>query len=80
MSNADRDADSVAVGSPNNARAYKVIIIGKSGVGKTTLLWRFLRGYFKQDLRGAVLDKEIKELRVSDDTGIELELWDTASK
>ncbi len=77
MSNAD---STVAVGSPNNTRAYKVIIIGKSGVGKTTLLWRFLRGYFKQDLHGAVLDKEIKELRVSEDTGIELELWDTASK
>lgn len=57
---------------------YKIMIIGKCGVGKTSLLWRFLYREFKDDLRGTIIDKETKRVEVKN-THIELELWDTAS-
>ncbi len=58
---------------------YKIMIIGKCGVGKTSLLWRFLYKEFKDDLRGTIIDKETKRINVKD-THIDLELWDTASQ
>lgn len=57
---------------------YKVMIIGRSGVGKTSLLWRYLYNEFKEDLRGTIIDKETKKIEVSG-KDLELELWDTAS-
>lgn len=56
---------------------YKIMIIGKCGVGKTSLLWRFLYREFKDDLRGTIIDKETKRVDVKN-THIDLELWDTA--
>ena len=57
---------------------YKVMIIGCCGVGKTTLLWRYLHNEFK-DLRGTIIDKENKKVSVNG-RSIELEIWDTAGK
>ena len=57
---------------------YKVMIIGQCGVGKTTLLWRYLYNEFK-DLRGTIVDKENKKVSVNG-RSLELEFWDTASK
>lgn len=57
---------------------YKIMIIGKSGVGKTSLLWRYLYNEFK-DLRGTIVDKETKTCSVGE-KDVDLELWDTASK
>lgn len=63
------------------AGAYKILILGKCGVGKTTLLWRFLHGEFNDRLDGDVLvDQERKEITMEDGTTVELEIWDTASK
>lgn len=57
---------------------YKVMIIGRCGVGKTSLLWRYLYNEFKEDLRGTIVDKETKKVHISG-KDLELELWDTAS-
>jgi small GTP-binding protein len=55
---------------------YKVMIIGRCGVGKTSLLWRYLYNEFK-DLRGTIVDKETKKVNANG-RDLELELWDTA--
>ena len=57
---------------------YKIMIIGRCGVGKTSLLWRYLYNEFKEDLRGTIIDKETKKVNVNG-KDLELELWDTAS-
>ena len=60
---------------------YKIMIIGKCGVGKTSLLWRFLYREFKEDLRGTIIDKETKRIKVKNSSAhIDMELWDTASE
>ena len=59
-------------------QTYKIMIIGKSGVGKTSLLWRFLHNEFK-DLRGTIIDVEQKKMKVKDGTSVVLALMDTAS-
>ena len=56
---------------------YKVIL-GRCGVGKTTLLWRYLYNEVK-DLRGTIVDKENRTVSVNG-RGLELEFWDTAGK
>ena len=68
------------IGAPASIfpHTYKVMIIGRYGVGKTTLLWRYLYNEFK-DLRGTIVDKETKKVKL-DGRDLDLELWDTASK
>ena len=75
------DHGSAGLATPSSSffpPVYKIMIIGKCGVGKTSLLWRFLYKEFKDDLRGTIIDKETKRVSVKN-MHIDLELWDTAS-
>ena len=76
----DREERMNVIGAPASIfpHTYKVMIIGRCGVGKTTLLWRYLYNEFK-DLRGTIVDKETKTVKL-DGRDLDLELWDTASK
>ena len=57
---------------------YKIMIIGRYGIGKTSLLWRYLYNEFKEDHRGTIIDKETMKVNVIG-KDLELELWDAAS-
>ena len=54
------------------------MILGSCGVGKTTLLGRYLYNEFKT-LRGTIVDKENKTVSVNR-RSLELEFWDTAGE
>lgn len=56
--------------------AYKVVIIGPAGVGKTSILVRYMFNEFKQPF-SRVIGEERKEVTTDGET-ITLELWDTA--
>lgn len=57
---------------------YKVVVVGKYGVGKTSLLWRYLHGDFHSaGTRVTIVDVQKKRV-TCDDKEVELELWDTA--
>ena len=59
---------------------YKIIILGKTSVGKSSILNRFIKGTFSEisitTINDFYLDKEI-EVR---GTPMKLEIWDTAGK
>ena len=57
---------------------YKVVMVGDSGAGKTSLLLRFSDKIFNSDYRITIgVDFKTKTLNV-DDRHIKLQIWDTA--
>jgi Ras-related protein Rab-7A len=58
----------------------KVIILGDSGVGKTSLMQQFVNGKFSQQYKATIgADFLTKEL-VLDDKTVTMQLWDTAGQ
>lgn len=58
--------------------AFQVIIIGDSGVGKTSILLRFVKDTFYDDVSDAgYVSDFVKEVDVSG-RNVKLHVWDTA--
>ena len=56
--------------------AYKICIFGETGVGKTTLARRFLKGYFEENIKVTMgAEIHVKYLKI-DETRIVLQVWD----
>lgn len=59
---------------------FKVVVVGKYGAGKTSLLWRYLHGEFHSaGTRVTIVDVEKKRVTCAN-KDVELEVWDTAGK
>ncbi len=66
----------------SSQETYKVVLLGDTSVGKTSILNRFAKGVFKKDLEptiGAHFMSKIVELPQSNST-IKLQVWDTAGQ
>ena len=64
--------------------SFKVVIVGNEGVGKTSLLWRFIHNEFNVDgVQTLRVDIEKKVVNVASRNGqrsLQLEIWDTVGK
>lgn len=60
-------------------RNFKTIIVGKSGVGKSSILLRFIEGAFTAQNTTLAVDYKFKKVSV-DGKVFNLELWDTAGQ
>ena len=59
---------------------YKIVLIGESGAGKTSMLLRFADDVFNQHPMTTVgVDFKIKTLKI-DKKVIKLQIWDTAGQ
>jgi len=59
----------------------KVIIIGEAGVGKTSLVKRFVSGHFTRDYRASIgANLFIKELKLNSDNTVSIQVWDIAGQ
>lgn len=59
---------------------FKIVLIGDSGVGKSSLLSRFSRNEFNEDLKATIgVDFSTKYIK-SNDKNIKLQIWDTAGQ
>lgn len=47
------------VGGEEEVRSYKILVLGNSGAGKTSLVRRSVRDYFSRDYRSAVAQPDI---------------------
>lgn len=67
--------------NPQNCEAlYKIVLIGDSGVGKTSLLLRFAEDVFNATpLQTIGVDFKIKTLKI-DDKIVKVQVWDTAGQ
>jgi len=64
----------------NQESIFKVFIFGDGGVGKTTLIERFLTGVFNTTLRMTIgVDFRIKKLTV-ENKNVTLQIWDFAGE
>ena len=75
-----RDADAM---TSDDARAYdhlvKILLVGDSGVGKSSLLARFISDSFDEQGPTVGVDFKLKHVDV-DGTRLKLTVWDTAGQ
>ncbi|CAG9314908.1 unnamed protein product [Blepharisma stoltei] len=58
----------------------KVVLLGDSGVGKSSVLLRFVDNYFKQDSSPTIGISSLKKTLHVNDTHIHFDIWDTAGQ
>jgi len=59
----------------------KVIIIGEAGVGKTSLVKKFVSGHFTRDYRTSIgANLFVKELNLNSNTNVSIQIWDIAGQ
>ncbi len=59
----------------------KVIIIGEAGVGKTSLVKKFVSGHFAKDYRASIgTNMFIKKLDLNLDQKVSIQIWDIAGQ
>ena len=60
---------------------YKIVLIGDSGVGKSSLVGRYVRGSFPKN-KGATIGVEFasKNLKLRTGTNVKAQIWDTAGQ
>ncbi|KAL3265905.1 hypothetical protein HHI36_010095 [Cryptolaemus montrouzieri] len=64
----------------NQGKIFKIIVVGDSNVGKTSLTYRFCEGKFLDSPEATIgVDFRSKTLTIDDDK-ITLQLWDTAGQ
>jgi len=62
------------------AALYKIIMLGDSGCGKTSMLLRFAENYFNPLQNCTIgVDFKIKQVKI-DKHVVKLQLWDTAGQ
>ena len=87
MNNLDDNRDSYYTRvskSSNEVKTYykfKLILVGDSGVGKTSLLGRYMDNGFSQNLPCTITaDFKIKSLVIDSLTSVQLTIWDTCGQ
>ena len=65
--------------SQSSLKNYKTIIIGRTSVGKSTLLLRYVEGEFNPQKPTIGIDYRFKKVTY-DSTDFNLELWDSAGQ
>lgn len=60
---------------------YKVLIVGESGVGKTSLIKKYIHNIFSNHYRATIgVDFGLKIIKINDDNHAKLQLWDIAGQ
>lgn len=67
-------------GIMNNNHEYKIVILGSQGVGKTSLLTRYVQGTFDPLAPSTIGASFLAKRVVVDDTVVRLQIWDTAGQ
>lgn len=67
--------------APHKEHLYKLLVIGDLGVGKTSIIKRYVHQLFSQHYRATIgVDFALKVLNWDNRTLVRLQLWDIAGK
>jgi Ras-related protein Rab-32 len=65
----------------NTELLYKILIIGDVGVGKTSIIKRYVHNIFSYVSKPTIgIDFALKEIKLDDHTNIKLQLWDISGQ
>jgi small GTP-binding protein len=59
---------------------FKMVLLGESAVGKSSLVLRFVKGQFHEYQESTIGAAFLTQTVSVDDTTVKLELWDTAGQ
>ena len=90
MTSTNRQSNTNAAGSGNRAGTangqtsrtcqFKMVLLGESAVGKSSLVLRFVRGQFHEYQESTIGAAFLTQTVSVDDITVKLELWDTAGQ
>lgn len=63
-----------------NPKEINIVLLGNSGVGKTSIIDRFCNGNFTQNISNTVGSDHKKKIIDIDGQGVQLNIWDTAGQ
>ena len=65
-----------------NIKEYKIILLGDFGVGKSSLIYRYLNNKFKSNIEEETknLENNTKMIQMDENLKIKLDIWDTAGQ
>lgn len=69
--------------SATNSLEAKIVVLGAQGVGKTSLLLRYIKNQFKAGSTASTVGASFLTKKVVDDesdTTVRLQIWDTAGQ
>lgn len=59
---------------------FKILVVGHSGVGKTSLIYQYIKGIFKLDYNVTVGVEFYTKSINQDNSSIQLQIWDTVNQ
>jgi small GTP-binding protein len=71
---------STANGQAARTCQFKMVLLGESAVGKSSLVLRFVKGQFHEYQESTIGAAFLTQTVSVDDTTVKLELWDTAGQ
>jgi len=69
-----------AVSSQNKIYQFKLVLLGESAVGKSSLVLRFVKGQFQEFQESTIGAAFCTQTVCLDDTTVKFEIWDTAGQ
>ena len=61
--------------------SIKVVLLGESGVGKTSIITRFIENKFKEDIMASISSNFVsKKIDLGNNKSIKFDIWDTAGQ
>lgn len=69
-----------ANGQTSRTCQFKMVLLGESAVGKSSLVLRFVRGQFHEYQESTIGAAFLTQTVSVDDVTVKLELWDTAGQ
>jgi len=75
-----RTNSTLAAGSSNKTCQFKLVLLGESSVGKSSLVLRFVKGQFHEFQESTIGAAFLTQTVQIDDTTVKFEIWDTAGQ
>eukprot|EP00095_Tigriopus_kingsejongensis_P011810 snap_masked-scaffold71_size417697-processed-gene-3.3 protein:Tk11810 transcript:snap_masked-scaffold71_size417697-processed-gene-3.3-mRNA-1 annotation:"ras-related protein rab-5c" len=80
MSSGVNRSGAAAAGAANRMSQFKLVLLGESAVGKSSLVLRFVKGQFHEFQESTIGAAFLTQTLCLDDTTVKFEIWDTAGQ